>query len=208
MSDKHIQWQPSNISKKDRHLLNSHKSCVLWLTGLSGSGKSTLAYEMDRLLYNQNVRSYVLDGDNLRHGLNGNLGFSPEDRSENIRRTAEAAKLLVDAGMIAIVALISPYRADREQARSLFSEGEFIEVYVDCPLHICEERDPKGLYMKARAGVIPNFTGITAPYEQPFSPEIVISSNRQSLQASASRIYDYLLVHQIIENHIPGISIE
>jgi adenylylsulfate kinase len=198
LSDKHIQWQPSNVSRSERHHLNSHKSCVLWLTGLSGSGKSSIAYEMERLLFTQNIRSYVLDGDNLRHGLNGNLGFSPIDRSENIRRTAEAAKLLVDAGMITIVALISPYRADRELARSLFAAGEFIEVFIDCPLQICEKRDPKGLYLKARAGVIPNFTGISAPYEQPCRPEIVISSNQQSLQASTSEIYDYLIVHKVI----------
>lgn len=198
MSEKHIQWQPSNVTRSERHHLNSHKSCVLWLTGLSGSGKSSIAYEMERLLFSQNVHSYVLDGDNLRHGLNGNLGFSPNDRSENIRRTAEAAKLLVDAGVITIAALISPYRADRELARSLFAVGEFIEVFIDCPLPICEKRDPKGLYLKARAGVIPNFTGISAPYEQPCRPEIVISSNQQSLQASASQIYDYLVTHKVI----------
>lgn len=198
MSDKHIQWQHSKLSKLERQGLNAHRSCVLWLTGLSASGKSTLAYEVERLLFSQNVRAYVLDGDNLRHGLNGNLGFSPEDRSENIRRTAEAAKLLVDAGVIAIVALISPYRADRERARSLFAPGEFIEIYVDCPLQVCEERDPKGLYMKARAGVIGSFTGITAPYEEPLQPEITIPSSRQSLQESASQINRYLADNRMI----------
>ncbi|MGG1551488.1 adenylyl-sulfate kinase [Paenibacillus ferrarius] len=198
MSNKHIKWQPSKLSKQERQGLNAHGSCVLWLTGLSASGKSTLAYEVERMLFSRNVRAYVLDGDNLRHGLNSNLGFSPEDRSENIRRTAEAAKLLVDAGIIAIVALISPYRADRDRARALFAPGEFIEIFVDCPLQICEERDPKGLYLKARTGAIESFTGVTAPYEEPLKPELTIPSSRQSLQESISQIQRFLIEHQLI----------
>jgi len=192
-TSEHIQWHPSKVTKQDRHRMNAHRSCVLWLTGLSGSGKSTLAYETERRLHGMKIRSYVLDGDNLRHGLNGDLGFSAEHRKENIRRTSEVAKLLVDAGIITIIALISPYRADRELARSLFGEGEFIEAYVDCPLEVCEQRDPKGLYKKARAGIIPGFTGISAPYEAPLHPEIVIPSARQSLAESVDQIIDCLL---------------
>lgn len=198
MTNKHIQWQPSKITQQDRQLMNGHKSCVLWLTGLSGSGKSSLAYEVEGILYQHGVRAYVLDGDNLRHGVNRNLGFSAEDRSENIRRTAEVAKLMVDAGVITLVALISPYRADRQLARSLFVSDEFIEVYVDCPLHVCEQRDPKGLYVKARSGIIPEFTGITAPYEPPGQPEITISSNQLPLRESASCILDYLVAQTFI----------
>lgn len=198
MNNKHIQWQYSKVSKQDRQLINTHKSCVLWLTGLSGSGKSSLAYEVEYILHKQGVRTYVLDGDNLRHGINQNLGFSAEDRSENIRRTAEVSKLMVDAGMITFVALISPYRSDREAARSLFVSEEFIEVYIDCPLHVCEQRDPKGLYMKARSGIIPGFTGISAPYEPPVKPEITISSNKHLLWESASQIIDYLIFNQFI----------
>lgn len=191
-SSKHIQWQPSNVTKDDRHRMNAHRSCVLWLTGLSGSGKSTIAYEVERRLTGMNVRTYVLDGDNLRHGLNSDLGFSAEHRKENIRRTSEVAKLLVEAGIITLLALISPYRSDRDLARRIFGEGEFVEIYVNCPLQVCEQRDPKGLYKKARAGIIPGFTGISAPYEPPLAPEIVIPTSQQALKESVDQIIEYL----------------
>lgn len=197
-ASEHIQWHNSNVTKGDRHRMNAHRSCVLWLTGLSGSGKSTIAYEVERRLMGMNVRSYVLDGDNLRHGLNRDLGFSAEHRKENIRRTSEVAKLLVEAGFITMLALISPYRSDRDLARSLFSEGEFVEAYVNCPLQVCEQRDPKGLYKKARAGIIPGFTGISAPYEPPLEPEIVILSSQESLNTSVDQIIDYLVSHHYL----------
>jgi adenylylsulfate kinase len=198
VEERHIQWQHSKVMKAERHASNYHKSCVLWLTGLSASGKSSLAYEVERLLFAKQVNTYVLDGDNLRHGLNADLGFQAKDRSENIRRTAEVAKLMVDAGLITLLALISPYRVDREMARAIFQPEEFIEVYIDCPLNVCEQRDPKGLYKKARSGVIQSFTGITAPYEPPLQPEITIPSNLQSLQQSAMQILDYLSVNRYI----------
>jgi len=199
LNDRHIQWQYSKVSKQARQLMHAHKSCVLWLTGLSASGKSSIAYELERRLFAQRIQAYVLDGDNLRHGLNRDLGFTSEDRSENIRRTAEAAKLMVDVGVIVIVSLISPYQADRQLARVLFDEGEFIEVYVNCPLLICEERDPKGLYKKAREGTISNFTGISAPYEPPLKPDIVLRSHEQSLQESAEQIQHYLQSKRILD---------
>ncbi len=167
MVQNYIIWHPTKITKKDRQKLNNHKTCVLWFTGYSGSGKSTLASELDYQLYSSGIRSYVLDGDNVRHGLNKELGFSPADRVENIRRVGEVAKLFVDGGQIVITAFISPYRKDREQVRKLFEEGEFIEVFIECPIEICEKRDPKGLYKKARNGEINNFTGIDSPYEPP-----------------------------------------
>jgi len=198
LSDNMITWHPSHIVRDDRERLNRHKSCVLWLTGLSGSGKSTLAYELEKELHSFRCRAYVLDGDNIRHGLNKDLGFSPVDRKENIRRIAEVAKLFVDAGTIAVTAFISPYRADREMARALFRDGDFIEIYVKCPLGECERRDPKGLYKKARAGEIPAFTGISAPYETPDRPEIVIESDRQTVKESVGTVLDFLLRYNYI----------
>jgi adenylylsulfate kinase len=176
---------------------------VLWLTGLSGSGKSTLAYEIEEALYNLNCRSYVLDGDNIRHGLNKDLGFSPDDRKENIRRIAEVANLFVDAGIVAVTAFISPYLSDRDKARSIFREGDFIEIYVRCSLSECERRDPKGLYKKARAGEILEFTGISAPYEPPFRQEIIIESDRQTVSESVARILDFLTFHNYLYIEIP-----
>ncbi|MEF3307202.1 adenylyl-sulfate kinase [Paenibacillus sp. GYB003] len=193
MRENNITWHPSHISREDRCRLNRHNSCVLWLTGLSGSGKSTLAYAIDKELFGLGCRSYVLDGDNVRHGLNRNLGFSPEDRKENIRRIAETAKLFVDAGLVAVTAFISPYRADRDMARSIFREEDFIEIYVKCALSECERRDPKGLYKKAKAGEILEFTGISAPYEPPVRPELVIESDRQTVNESVGQILHYLL---------------
>ncbi|MEW9699971.1 adenylyl-sulfate kinase [Paenibacillus sp. SI8] len=190
--------QRSTINRQDRNVLNQHRSCVLWLTGLSGSGKSTLANEVEKQLYTRGVRTYILDGDNIRLGLNKDLGFRAEDRKENIRRIGEVSKLFVDAGVLVISAFISPYRADREMVKTLFDDGEFIEVYLNCSLEICEQRDPKGLYKKARMGEIKEFTGISAPYETPSSPELNIETGNYSPEESAQLIIEYLIRQQII----------
>ena len=187
-----IVWHESEVSKADRQKLNDHKSAVIWFTGLSGSGKSTLSVALEKALHEEGIRTYRLDGDNVRHGLNNNLGFSPEDRTENIRRIGEVSKLMVDAGLFTLTAFISPYIEDREQVRGLLEKNEFIEVYVKASLATCEERDPKGLYKKARAGEIKGFTGIDAPYEEPTSPEIVIDTDELSVEASAEEIIKYL----------------
>ena len=189
---KHIVWHPGNVSKADRETILGHKSCTVWMTGLSGSGKSTLAVALEKTLWDRGVHAFVLDGDNVRHGLNKDLGFSPEDRTENIRRIGEVAKLFTEAGVINITAFISPYRADRDLARRLMTDGDFIEVFVDCPLEVCEQRDPKGLYKKARAGQIPEFTGISAPYEPPLTPEISVNTGTQSEAQSLATILSYL----------------
>jgi adenylylsulfate kinase len=195
MNNLHLVWHNATVSKADRQRLHGHKSAVLWFTGLSGAGKSTLANALEQRLHAEGMRTYLLDGDNIRHGLNRDLGFSPADRTENIRRIAEVARLFVDAGTLVMTAFISPYQADRELARSLVGPDEFIEIYVNCALETCEERDPKGLYRKARAGEIPEFTGISAPYEPPVSPELVVHSDRQSLEESVEQIYRYLAAH-------------
>ncbi len=193
-----IVWHSTTISKEQRQELKQQKSCVIWLTGLSGSGKSTIANEVDRILYNLGKHSYVLDGDNIRHGLNNNLGFSKADRDENIRRIAEVSKLFVDSGQIVVTAFISPFREERDKVRALFEENEFIEVFVDCPLAECEKRDPKGLYKKARVGEIPEFTGINSPYEEPLHSEITIASSEQTVNQAAQVIVNYLRDKQII----------
>eukprot|EP00897_Mesotaenium_endlicherianum_P001420 jgi/Mesen1/1305/ME000013S00798 len=169
-----IKWHEAKVSKAERQKLMGQKGCVLWMTGLSGSGKSTLAYTLDHALSNLGKVSYVLDGDNVRHGLNKNLGFSAADREENIRRVGEVAKLFADSGIITLVSFISPYRRDREAARALLPTGEFIEIYMKIPLSVCEQRDPKGLYKLARAGKIKGFTGIDDPYEEPDKAELVV----------------------------------
>ena len=183
-----ITWHEANIGQTDREKLLNQKGCVIWFTGLSGSGKSTLALEVESQLYQRGHLTYVLDGDNIRHGLNKNLGFSPEDREENIRRIGEVAKLFADAGLIAMTAFISPYRADRDNARVLLDEGRFVEVFVDCPLAVCEARDTKGLYQKARAGEIKEFTGISAPYEAPTDPELTVNTDNQNLEECTERV--------------------
>jgi adenylylsulfate kinase len=190
--DNHIVWKKYKVTKIDRQQLNRHKSGVLWFTGLSGSGKSTLANEVDVRLHELKVRSYVLDGDNIRHGLNKGLGFNMEDRIENIRRIGEVAKLFVNSGQIVSTAFISPFRGDREQARKLFNEGEFIEIFVDCPLSICEHRDPKGLYRKVRKGEIDDFTGIDSPYEAPINPELTIKTYEFTSSECADQVIAYL----------------
>lgn len=195
---KNLTWHHSTVTKQDRHFLNGHKSCVLWFTGLSGSGKSSLANALDKRLYEQDYRSYVLDGDNVRHGLNSDLGFGPEDRKENIRRIGEIAKLFVDSGLIVSSAFISPFYADREQVRNMFHPDEFIEIFLNCPIHICEDRDPKGLYKKARNGDIPEFTGITSPYEIPNNPEIIIETNKMTIEESVEKIISYLKEKKIL----------
>ncbi|AIM17814.1 adenylyl-sulfate kinase [Neobacillus sp.] len=194
----HLTWHHSSVTKEDRHVLNGHKSCVLWFTGLSGSGKSTLANAVDQALYQRGVHSYVLDGDNVRHGLNRDLQFNKEDRRENIRRIGEVAKLFVDSGQIVSAAFISPYLADRQLVRNMFEPGEFIEIYLNCPIQVCEERDPKGLYEKARKGEIPEFTGISSPYEIPQHPEIIIESNRESMEEAVHKIITYLEDRKIL----------
>lgn len=187
-----LTWHETTVTKQDREELLNQKGCVVWFTGLSGSGKSTLANAVAHQLHERNHHTYVLDGDNVRHGLNKNLGFSPEDREENIRRVGEVAKLFVDAGTIVMTAFISPYRADRDQARELIEDNRFVEVFVECPLNICEERDPKGLYKKARSGEIKEFTGISAPYEEPNYPEVVVNTHELSIIESARQVVVYL----------------
>lgn len=189
---KNIVWHESKVSKEDRRKMNGHKSAVLWFTGLSGSGKSTISVDLEKELHTSGVRTYRLDGDNIRQGLNSNLGFSPEDRTENIRRIGEVGKLMVDAGLFTLTAFISPYQEDRDMVRESMEDGEFIEIYVKCSLDACETRDPKGLYKKARAGEIKQFTGIDAPYEEPSNPEITIETDKQSQEECVQVILDYL----------------
>jgi adenylylsulfate kinase len=193
-----IVWHESKVTKADRQNRNRHKSAVLWFTGLSGSGKSTLTVALEKELFERGIHTYRLDGDNIRHGLNKDLGFSPEDRTENIRRIGEVAKLMVDAGLITLTAFISPYQNDRNYVRSLLEENEFIEVYVKCSLEICEKRDPKGLYKKARKGEIKQFTGIDAPYEEPVQPELIVDTEHQSLDKSVRQVIQYLIDKEYI----------
>lgn len=186
-----ITWHQSGVSAADRATLNGHQAALLWFTGLSGSGKSTLANAVAHALHARGVHTYVLDGDNVRHGLNSDLTFAPADRVENIRRIGEVAKLFVDAGLVVITAFISPYREDRARARSIVG-ALFIEVHVDCDVAVCESRDPKGLYQKARAGEITDFTGISAPYEAPESPELRIDTAAMPLAECVENVVAYL----------------
>ena len=187
-----VTWHEHLVSKDERFKLNGHKGAVLWFTGLSACGKSTIANAVDYKLYLAGKHSFVLDGDNIRMGLSKNLGFSPEDRTENIRRIGEVAKLFSHAGCFALTAFISPYRGDRDKVREVLGAGEFIEIYVDASLEICEQRDPKGLYKKARAGNLPNFTGISAPYEAPEKAELVLDSNTKGIEELADEVIAYL----------------
>ncbi|MCK8602280.1 adenylyl-sulfate kinase [Desulfoferrobacter suflitae] len=188
----------SSILCSDRHLLNGHRSALIWFTGLSGSGKSTLAHAVEERLYQLGVRSYVLDGDNIRTGLNKDLGLSPEDRKENIRRIAEVAKLMVDAGILVFAAFIAPYRESRAFVRGLMNEIPYFECYVKCALEVCEERDPKGLYKRSRAGEITNMTGLSAPYEAPENPDILVETDRHSLDACVDRLLNFLIEKRIV----------
>lgn len=187
-----ITWHTHAVSKEKREELNKQKGAVIWLTGLSGSGKSTIANELDWKLMEKGYRAFILDGDNIRHGLNKDLGFSPEDRNENIRRIGEVAKLFSDAAILAITAFISPYRKDRDRVREILPKGRFVEVYVYAPLEVCEERDPKGLYKKAKEGKIPEFTGISAPYEEPLNPELIIDTSKCNPSEAAEMIINKL----------------
>lgn len=187
-----ITWHSGTVSRSDRERVLGQRGTTVWFTGLSGSGKSTIAVAVERELVNRGRAAYVLDGDNVRHGLNKNLGFSPEDRTENIRRIGEVSKLMTDAGLVVLTSFISPYRADRDAVRALHAPGDFLEAHVAATVETCESRDVKGLYAKARAGQIPEFTGISAPYEAPEKPELVLDTNRQSVEDSVAQVVQYL----------------
>ena len=193
-----VVWHSHKVTREQREELLGQRGVVLWFTGLPGSGKSTVANEVAHMLHERGHLAYVLDGDNIRHGLNKDLGFSPEDREENIRRIGEVANLFADAGIIAITAFISPYRRDRDRVRRLLGEGRFIEVYVNCPLEVCERRDPKGMYARARRGEIPEFTGISAPYEPPEAPEIELRTDLMSVEQCARVVVEYLEKRDLI----------
>ena len=192
-------YHNATVTQEKRNQLNGHKSVVIWFTGLSGSGKSTLAHSVEEELYKLGCRTFVLDGDNVRHGLSSNLTFSDDDRKENIRRIGEAANLMMEAGVIAITAFISPFNKDRNLLRQLLPQGDFIEIFCKASLEICESRDVKGLYKRARAGEIKNYTGIDSPYEAPDNPELVIDTESESLEESVGKVIDLLKVKGIIE---------
>lgn len=194
-----IVWHDHIIRKEMHSAQKKQKPCLLWFTGLSGAGKSTIANALERALFDLNQHTYLLDGDNVRHGLNKDLGFSDEDRIENIRRIGEASRLFVDAGLIVLSAFISPFRSDRQLVRDLMEEGEFVEIYVATPITVCENRDPKGLYKKARSGAIKHFTGIDSPYEAPENPEIEINTAELGVQACVTKILDFLRTQELIE---------
>jgi len=191
-------YHNATVTRERRNQLNGHKSVVIWFTGLSGSGKSTLAHSVEEKLYNLGCRTYVLDGDNVRHGLSSNLSFSDDDRKENIRRIGEAAKLMMESGVIAMTAFISPFKKDRNLVRQLLPQGDFIEIYCNTSLEVCESRDVKGLYKRARAGEIKNYTGIDSPYEEPDDPELVIDTESESLEESVTKVINFLKFKEII----------
>lgn len=198
MKSSNVVWHTANISRSDRELQNGHKSVILWFTGLSGAGKSTLAHAVEARLFEMGCSTFVIDGDNVRHGLCGDLGFSAEDRTENIRRVGEIAKLFTEAGIIALTAFISPFRADRDRVRQMVKDGEFLEIYCRADLSVCEDRDVKGLYKKARAGEIPEFTGISSPYEAPETPEIEVETGAKPLEECVDVVISMLKQRNII----------
>jgi adenylylsulfate kinase len=193
-----VVWHEASLSKDLRRKQNGHHSFVIWFTGLSGSGKSTVANAVAKRLYENEIRNYVLDGDNIRHGLNKDLGFTEEDRKENIRRIGEVSKLFVDSAQVVLTAFISPFQADRQVVRDLLEEDEFVEVFVKCPIEECEKRDPKGLYVKARQGIISDFTGISSPYEEPENPELVVETNLYTIEECVDQVIAYLKSRQFI----------
>jgi adenylylsulfate kinase len=193
-----VTWFNGYVSRTDREKAHGHRGAVIWFTGLSASGKSTIAHIVEKQLHKRGCSTYVLDGDNVRHGLCADLTFCPEDRAENIRRIGEMVKLFVDAGIIVLTAFISPYRQDRQQVRSLLSDGQFLEIHVDCPPEICATRDQKGIYQKAKAGIIKEFTGISAPYEPPENPELVIQSDEEDAKAAAKKVLALIEKCQVV----------
>jgi len=198
MTQNHLTWHDGYITREDREKLHGHRGAVVWFTGLSASGKSTIAQHLEKMLYDRGCSTYVFDGDNVRHGLCSDLSFTPEDRTENIRRIGEMVKLFVEAGIIALTAFISPYRKDRQRIRDLVGPDRFFEIYVDCPVEVCVSRDPKGIYKKAKAGIIKDFTGISAPYEPPESADLVIRSDREEPVVAARRIFHLIEDRDII----------
>jgi adenylyl-sulfate kinase len=194
-----VVWHAHHVSREQRAAQKKQKPCTIWLTGLSGAGKSTLANELEVELFRAGYHSYLLDGDNIRHGLNKDLGFTARDRVENIRRIGEVAKLFVDAGLIVVTAFISPFRADRQMVRNLFEPGEFLEVYIKAPLDVCEQRDPKGMYKKARAGQIRDFTGIDSPYEEPDAPELVLETGNAAVPESVAELRRFLSGRGVVQ---------
>jgi adenylylsulfate kinase len=194
-----IVWHRPTVTRERRQEINGHRTCTLWFTGLSAAGKSTLAHAVEEMLFQRGCRTFVLDGDNVRHGLSANLGFSDEDRKENIRRIGEAARLMMEAGVITLTAFISPFREDRTTVRRLMVEGDFLEIYCKASLATCEARDPKGLYKQARAGLIKNYTGIDSPYEEPEAPELVVDTEALSLEESVERVLNLLAERGIVK---------
>jgi len=198
MKNNHVVWHNSSVSRKDRARINGHKSGLVWFTGLSASGKSTIAHKVEKILFDKGIRTYVLDGDNVRHGLNADLGFSPEDRKENLHRIVEISKLFVDAGILVFGAFISPYSKDREYIRSRFEGDNYLEIYVKCCVQECEKGDPKGVYKKARAGIIKNYTGISAPYEEPENPDLLLNTEELDVDEAVQKVLHLLYEKDLI----------
>ena len=199
MKSTNVIYHQASVTRDRRSKLNNHKSVVIWFTGLSGSGKSTLAHVLEEKLFDKGCRTYVLDGDNVRHGLNSNLDFSNNDRKENIRRIGEVSKLMLEAGVIVMTAFISPFREDRSEVRKLIPKGDFVEIYCKASLEVCEKRDVKGLYKRARSGEIKNYTGIDSPYEVPENPELEVNTDEETLQESVSKIFSFLELKEILK---------
>jgi len=199
-----VVWHHATVTRVRREARNCHRGVIIWFTGLSGSGKSTLAHAVEEILHQQGCHTFVLDGDNVRHGLCGDLGFSSKDREENIRRIGEMAKLFMEAGVIVLTAFISPYRADRERVRNMVEHGDFIEVYCDASIDVCEARDVKGMYKKARAGLIPEFTGISSPYEVPKNPELTVNTGGTELEACVKQVIDEMVQHGLTKSSGTG----
>jgi adenylylsulfate kinase len=194
-----VVWHHATVTRARRETLNGHRGAILWFTGLSGAGKSTLAHAVEEALHQRGCRTFVLDGDNVRHGLCGDLGFSAQDRVENIRRVGEVAKLFMEAGIIVLTAFISPFRSDRERVRGMVEHGDFMEIYCDSPIEVCETRDVKGLYKKARAGLIAEFTGISSPYEPPLSPELTVDTGKAALDACVQQVIGNMIHRGILK---------